>query len=142
MATNITVDESVTVVNVDGSTSVSNGSTIITIANDQGPQGATGTNGTNGVGVPTGGTTGKVLTKTADGDYVTGWVTPNAGTVTSVTGVAPISVATGTTTPAITIADATTSVKGAVQLTDSTLSTSTTTAATPNSVKLLPILMH
>jgi hypothetical protein len=35
----------------------------------------------------------------------------------------------------LTIADATTSVKGAVQLTDSTSSTSTTTAATPNAVK-------
>jgi hypothetical protein len=35
----------------------------------------------------------------------------------------------------LTIADATTAVKGAVQLTDSTSSTSTTTAATPNAVK-------
>jgi hypothetical protein len=35
----------------------------------------------------------------------------------------------------LSIADATTSVKGAVQLTDSVSSTSTTTAATPNSVK-------
>ena len=35
----------------------------------------------------------------------------------------------------LSIADATTSDKGAVQLTDSTSSTSTTTAATPNSVK-------
>lgn len=35
----------------------------------------------------------------------------------------------------LSIADASTSVKGAVQLTDSTSSTSTTTAATPNSVK-------
>jgi hypothetical protein len=35
----------------------------------------------------------------------------------------------------LTIADGTTSVKGAVQLTDSTSSTSTTTAATPNAVK-------
>jgi hypothetical protein len=35
----------------------------------------------------------------------------------------------------LTIADGTTTVKGAVQLTDSTSSTSTTTAATPNSVK-------
>ena len=58
-----------------------------------------------------------------------------SGTVTSVSGTAPISVATGTTTPAISIADASTTVKGAVQLTDSTSSTSTTTAATPNSVK-------
>ncbi len=38
------------------------------------------------------------------------------GTVTSVSGTAPISVATGTTTPAISIADATTGAKGAVQV--------------------------
>jgi len=58
-----------------------------------------------------------------------------AGTkVASVTGTSPIA-SSGGTTPAISIADATTVVKGAVQLTDSTSSTSTTTAATPNSVK-------
>ena len=58
-----------------------------------------------------------------------------AGTkVGSVTGTSPIA-SSGGTTPAISIADATTAVKGAVQLTDSTSSTSTTTAATPNSVK-------
>lgn len=114
MATNITVDESVTVVNVDGSTSVSSGSTIITIANNQGPQGATGPAGPTGPVSTTPGPTGPV---------------------SAVTGALPISVATGTTTPAISIADATTTVKGAVQLTDSISSTSTTTAATPNSVK-------
>lgn len=54
MATNITVDESVTVVNVDGSTSVSSGSTIITIANDQGAQGPTGAKGDTGATGPTG----------------------------------------------------------------------------------------
>ena len=39
-----------------------------------------------------------------------------SGTVTSVTGTAPIVVATGTTTPAISITDASTTAKGAVQL--------------------------
>ena len=57
-----------------------------------------------------------------------------AGKVSSVTGTSPIA-SSGGTTPAISIADATTSVKGAVQLEDSTGSTSTTKAATPNSVK-------
>lgn len=57
-----------------------------------------------------------------------------AGTVTAVTGTGAIS-STGGTTPEISIADGTTSVKGAVQLEDSTSSTSTTKAATPASVK-------
>jgi hypothetical protein len=57
-----------------------------------------------------------------------------AGTVTAVTGTGAIS-STGGTTPEISIADATTSVKGAVQLEDSTSSTSTSKAATPASVK-------
>jgi len=64
------------------------------------------------------------------------WVTlsTGAGTVTAVTGTGAIS-STGGTTPAISIADGTTSVKGAVQLEDSVSSTSTTKAATPASVK-------
>lgn len=51
----------------------------------QGPQGppgtpgTNGTNGTNGVGVPTGGTTGQVLTKTSGADYATQWSTPSGG---------------------------------------------------------------
>lgn len=57
-----------------------------------------------------------------------------AGKVASVTGTSPIS-SSGGTSPAISIQDGTTAQKGAVQLTDSTSSTSTTTAATPNSVK-------
>ena len=67
-----------------------------------------------------------------DGDIT---ISATGGTVTNVTGTAPISVANGTTTPAISIASASTSAAGAVQLNDSTSSTSTTTAATPNSVK-------
>jgi hypothetical protein len=64
------------------------------------------------------------------------WVTlsTGSGTVTAVTGTGAIS-STGGTTPEISIADATTSVKGAVQLEDSTSSTSTSKAATPASVK-------
>ena len=64
------------------------------------------------------------------------WVTlsTGAGTVTAVTGTGAIS-STGGTTPQISIADGTTSVKGAVQLEDSVSSTSTTKAATPASVK-------
>lgn len=44
-----------------------------------GPAGTNGTNGTNGVGVPAGGTTGQVLTKTSATDYATAWQTPAAG---------------------------------------------------------------
>jgi hypothetical protein len=56
------------------------------------------------------------------------------GTVTAVTASSPLA-STGGTTPVISIQDGTTSQKGAVQLEDSTSSTSTTKAATPNAVK-------
>lgn len=52
---------------------------------------------------------GKVLTSDADG--LASWQTPAAGGVTSVSGTAPISV-TGTTTPVVSLAAATTSVDG------------------------------
>jgi hypothetical protein len=57
-----------------------------------------------------------------------------SGTVTAVTGTGAIS-STGGTTPEISIADASTTVKGAVQLEDSYASTSTSKAATPAAVK-------
>ena len=57
-----------------------------------------------------------------------------SGTVTSVTGTSPIA-SSGGTTPAISIADASTTVKGAVQLSDSTSTTSSILAATPTAVK-------
>lgn len=65
-----------------------------------------------------------------------GAVTINAATIgiTAVTGTSPIA-SSGGATPDISIQDATTTQKGAVQLEDSTSSTSITTAATPNSVK-------
>jgi hypothetical protein len=56
------------------------------------------------------------------------------GTVTAVTATSPLA-SSGGTTPDISIQDGTTSQKGAVQLEDSTSSTSTTKAATPNAVK-------
>jgi hypothetical protein len=56
------------------------------------------------------------------------------GTVTAVTGSGAIS-SSGGNTPDISIADASTSVKGAVQLEDSYTSTSTSKAATPAAVK-------
>jgi len=56
------------------------------------------------------------------------------GTVTEVNATAPIA-STGGNTPTISIADGTTSVKGAVQLEDSYSSASTTKAATPAAVK-------
>lgn len=59
--------------------------------------------------------------------------TVSAG-VTSVSGTSPIS-STGGATPVISVAAGSTSVVGVVQLEDSTSSTSTTKAATPNAVK-------
>ena len=60
-----------------------------------------------------------------------------AGSVTSVSGTAPISVATGTTTPLITIAAASTTGSGAVQLNNTVSSTSTTQALTAAQGKVL-----
>ena len=63
-----------------------------------------------------------------------GSITIASSAVTSVTATSPLA-STGGTTPDISIQDGTTSQKGAIQLEDSTSSTSTTTAATPNAVK-------
>jgi hypothetical protein len=81
------------------------------------------------------GTNGQVLR--ANSATATGleWATVGAGTVTSVTGTAPIQVATGTTTPAISVTAASTTASGVVQLTDSTATTSSTLAATATAVK-------
>jgi len=76
--------------------------------------------------------TGVTITN-ADGS-ITISATGSGGTVTSVTATSPLA-STGGNTPDISIQDGTTAQKGAVQLEDSTTSTSTTKAATPNSVK-------
>nr|WP_295905652.1 tail fiber domain-containing protein [uncultured Bdellovibrio sp.] len=71
--------------------------------------------GTNDIRLPVG-TNGQVLSANLAQASGLQWITPTNGTVTNVTGTAPIVVATGSTTPAISINDATTSTKGAVQV--------------------------
>jgi hypothetical protein len=64
------------------------------------------------------------------------WGTDFVGTVTTVSSsTAALTVANATTTPALTLRSATTSVNGIVQLSDSTSTTSSTLAATPTAVK-------
>ncbi|WP_413613227.1 beta strand repeat-containing protein [Bdellovibrio sp. HCB-110] len=71
--------------------------------------------GTNNIRLPVG-TNGQVLSANSAQASGLQWITPTNGTVTNVTGTAPIVVATGSTTPAISISDATTGAKGAVQV--------------------------
>jgi hypothetical protein len=82
-----------------------------------------------------GGTTGQILSKTSNTDMDFTWVSPNPGDITEVTVSSPITGGGTSGSVNIAIQDGTTAQKGAVQLTNSTSSTSTTTAATPNSVK-------
>jgi hypothetical protein len=91
--------------------------------------------GTGGFAKLTVGSNGTVLT--ADSAETSGvkWAVPASGTVLSVNATAPLSVASGTTTPHITISDATTAAVGVVQLTNSTSTTSSTLAATATAVK-------
>ena len=82
------------------------------------------------------GTNGQVLR--ANSATATGleWGVDYLGTVTTVTSsTGALTIATATTTPALTIRAATTSVDGIVQLSDSTSTTSSVLAATPTAVK-------
>ena len=82
------------------------------------------------------GTNGQVLR--ANSATATGleWSNDFVGTVTTVTSsTAALTVADATTTPALTVRSATTSVNGIVQLSDSTSTTSSVLAATPTAVK-------
>ncbi len=85
--------------------------------------------------LPTG-TDGQVLLA-CSGSGATGLCWGGVGSVTSVTGTAPIAVATGTTTPVISIASSSTTASGAVQLYDDVNSTSTTLALTAAQGKVL-----
>jgi hypothetical protein len=112
-----------------------------TVATDHGGTGQTSyTNGQLLIG-KTDGTLAKATLTASTGVTITnadGSITISAtgtgGTVTGVTATSPLA-STGGTTPDISIQDGTTTQKGAVQLEDSTSSTSTTTAATPAAVK-------
>ena len=92
----------------------------------------TGTTTLDKLGV---GTNGYILNANSSAATGLEWIENKVGTVTSVTGTAPIQVATGTVTPAISITTGTTSAVGVLQLTDGVASSSATTAATPNGVK-------
>lgn len=82
-----------------------------------------------------GGTTGQILSKASNTDLDYTWITNDQGDITGITASSPLTG--GGTSGAVTVGiqDATTSVKGAVQLSDSTSSTSTALAATANAVK-------
>ena len=47
----------------------------------EGPQGPAGADGADGEGVPLGGTTGQILSKTSETDYDTEWVDPTTPSV-------------------------------------------------------------
>jgi hypothetical protein len=82
-----------------------------------------------------GGTSGQILSKNSNTDLDFVWITNEIGDITAITATSPLTG--GGTSGAVTVGiqAASTTQSGAVQLTDSTSSTSTTTAATPNSVK-------
>lgn len=82
-----------------------------------------------------GGTTGQILAKATNTDMDFAWIANDQGDITGVTATSPITG--GGTTGAISIGiqDATTSVKGAVQLSDSTSTTSSILASTPTATK-------
>ncbi|WP_363228128.1 hypothetical protein [Bdellovibrio sp. ArHS] len=71
--------------------------------------------GTNDIRLPSG-TNGQVLSVNTTQASGLQWVTPTNGTVTNVTGTAPIVVSSGGTTPVITIDDASATSKGAMQV--------------------------
>jgi hypothetical protein len=82
-----------------------------------------------------GGTSGQILAKNSNTDMDFVWIANDQGDITGITATSPLTG--GGTSGAITVGiqDGTTAQKGAVQLENSTSSTSTTTAAVPASVK-------
>lgn len=111
-----------------------------TIAVNKGGTGQTTyTDGQLLIGNSTGNTLTKATLTAGSGITITNGngsisIAGTGGTVTAVTATSPLA-SSGGATPDISIQDGTTAQKGAVQLEDSTSSTSTTKAATPNSVK-------
>jgi hypothetical protein len=82
-----------------------------------------------------GGTSGQILAKNSNTDMDFVWIANDQGDITGVTATSPLTG--GGTSGAITVGiqDATTSVKGAVQLSDSTSTTSSVLASTPTATK-------
>jgi hypothetical protein len=90
--------------------------------------------GTTLVKLPVGTNTHVLVADSTAGPGVK-WAAATNGTVTTVSGVSPLSVSNPTTTPTISVAAASTSAAGVVQLTNSTSTTSSTLAATATAVK-------
>ena len=82
-----------------------------------------------------GGTSGQILSKNSNTDLDFVWVDNQVGDITSITATTPLTGGGTGGDVTVGIQASSTTQSGAVQLTDSTSSTSTTTAATPNSVK-------
>jgi hypothetical protein len=82
-----------------------------------------------------GGTTGQILAKNSNTNMDFIWITNDVGDITAVNVTSPITGGGSSGAVTIAIQDATTSVKGAVQLSDSTSTTSSILAATPTAVK-------
>jgi hypothetical protein len=82
-----------------------------------------------------GGTTGQVLSKTTNTDMDFTWVSANPGDITAVNVTSPITGGGSSGDVTIAIQDALTTQKGAVQLSDSTSTTSSILASTPTAVK-------
>jgi hypothetical protein len=82
-----------------------------------------------------GGTAGQILAKNSNTDMDFVWIANDQGDITGITATSPLTG--GGTSGAVTVGiqDGTTAQKGAVQLENSTSSTSTTTAAVPAAVK-------
>jgi hypothetical protein len=82
-----------------------------------------------------GGTTGQILSKTTNADMDFTWITNDVGDITAITVSSPLTGGGTSGSVSVGILSGTTSNLGAVQLSDSTSSTSTTLAATANAVK-------
>jgi hypothetical protein len=82
-----------------------------------------------------GGTTGQILAKATNTDMDFAWITNDIGDITGITATSPLTGGGTSGDVTVGILDATTSNKGAVQLSTSTSSTSTSLAATASAVK-------
>ena len=82
-----------------------------------------------------GGTTGQILSKASATDLDFTWIANDQGDITGITATSPLTGGGSSGAITVGIQDATTSVKGAVQLSDSTSTTSSVLASTPTATK-------